>query len=100
MTGELETESDDVRAKSVTYPRGTRLRRISRTSPSHLAKTPGSLMLGVKNRWLTLLTSTVVLSGPTKPSAVPNPVMLFIMPGELNYAVSMTCQFQNSHRTP
>src|SRR6476659_8159180 len=62
-----------------TCPRAIRCRSISLTSPSHLAKIPGSLMLGLKKRWLTVRTSTLTAAAPTLPSAEPTPVMLDIM---------------------
>jgi hypothetical protein len=47
---------------------------------SHVALPPaeraGSLMVGVKKRWLTVRSSTLTRRSPTRPSAAPNPVML------------------------
>ncbi len=68
------------RAVSVTWPRDTVRRIASRTSVSQRPNALGSLMLGKKNRWFTVRTSTTTRSVPTAPSACPNPVMERIIP--------------------
>src|SRR5829696_217856 len=65
-----------------------RWRSASRTSPSQRDNDEGSLMLGLKYRWLTVRSSTLTLARPTRPSAVPNPVMLLIMSNLLSYGTT------------
>src|SRR5689334_22409653 len=72
-------------AVSATCPRAMRCRSSSRTSPSHLPNAPGSLMLGLKKRWLTVRISTLTPAAPTMPSADPKPVMLDIIRGRQRY---------------
>jgi hypothetical protein len=67
------------RANNDTCPRAIAFRIASRTSPSHFARSLGSLMDGLKNRWFTERISTETRAAPTVPSADPNPVMLLIM---------------------
>src|SRR5260221_443052 len=81
----FDSTSRSNRANSVTWPRETPRRMASRTSPSHRASTPGSLMDGLKNRWLTERTSTLTRPLPTSPSAAPKPVMLRIISSRVSY---------------
>src|SRR2546423_326085 len=79
-----------MRATSVTWPRLTPRRSASRTSPSHRANSDGSLIEGLKKRWLTDRTSTATRVPPTSPSAAPNPVMLRIIDKRVSYALTTT----------
>src|SRR5574337_414940 len=74
-----------MRAARATCPRATPRRSASRTSPSQRASASGSLMLGLKKRWLTVRTSTVTRRAPTTPVALPYPVMLRIMGSLVTY---------------
>src|SRR5688500_9852118 len=83
-----------VRAETVTCPRAIRRRSASRTSGSHRASSLGSLMLGEKNRWLTVRSSTLTRDPPTAPSAAPNPVMLRIMNSRASYELTTTLSIE------
>src|SRR5690242_17377361 len=78
------------RAVNDTWPRAMCCRSSSRTSPSKRARAAGSLMLGLKNRWLTVRISTVTCAVPTRPVAAPNPVMLRIMWNRVSYGATRT----------
>src|SRR5438105_3949788 len=82
------------RVESVTCPRAILLRKASRTSPSQHARSGGSLMLGLKNRWLTVRTSTLTRVPPIIPSAVPYPVILRIMDNLANYCRTRTSSIE------
>src|SRR5688572_11233992 len=75
-------------------PRAIRRRSASRTSGSHRERSPGSLMLGEKKRWLTVLSSTLTREPPTTPSAAPKPVMLRIMNSRASYELATTLSIE------
>src|SRR6266550_4892522 len=89
MTGPATTSRSTLAVK-VTWPRAILWRSSSRISPSHRAKAEGSLRLGLKNLWLTVLISTLARASPMSPSAEPNPVMLDIMWSGLSYGAPMS----------
>src|SRR6185437_14335411 len=60
------------------------------TSPSQRAIALGSLIDGLKKRWLTARISTETRCAPTVPSAIPKPVMLVIMCSLLSYCPATT----------
>src|SRR5262245_30034925 len=51
-------------------------------------------MLGEKNRWLTVLSSTLTRDPPTKPSAEPKPVMLRIIDSRASYELTTTLSIE------
>src|SRR3982750_3123711 len=91
---ELVLDVRSVRADNVTCPRAIRLRSASRTSGSQRDRSLGSLMLGEKNRWLTVLSSTLTRDPPTTPSAAPKPVMLRIIDNRASYELATTLSIE------
>src|SRR5690349_8229396 len=83
-----------VRADSVTWPRAILRRSASLTSGSQRDSSLGSLMLGEKNRWLTVLSSTLTREPPTRPSAEPKPVMLRIIDSRASYDLTTTLSIE------
>src|SRR4029450_6950591 len=83
-----------VRADSVMWPRAIFRRSDSLTSGSQRDSSLGSLMLGEKNRWLTVLSSTLTRDPPTKPSAEPKPVMLRIIDSRASYELTTTLSIE------